>query len=315
MNLGFGNVQGQASRGHRPEFCNEKHGVVLSLLSALLLFHATAGNGEAQGTCENRPAVKRFIQQGNDPAGPYKRRRSAFEQAIRLCPEDPQLYNSLSVLLLKHGAAAAALDCIGRGLRNQAVGLLSAGHANESLAILKQLPADAKTEFYIGMAHRRLGAHEAARQALMRAFESGYPDPYVLYVVIEQDRSLGDKKAGLEHFQIFDHRYPNSPFLHLLLGDAHLAQNQDSEAEREYREALKQNSTLPVVHSKLGYLEFTRAHYAEASDLFRKDIALNPGFAESHLYLGLCLRRLGRNNEAISAFEQAIARDPNSLNA
>src|SRR2546425_9382610 len=32
-------VQGQASRGHRPEFCNEKHGVDLSLLSALLLFH------------------------------------------------------------------------------------------------------------------------------------------------------------------------------------------------------------------------------------------------------------------------------------
>jgi tetratricopeptide (TPR) repeat protein len=302
-----------------------KHALVLSLLVGFWPCSGIAGNGESQAACENRPAVKSLIQEGNDLAGPYDRRRAAFEQAIRHCPEDPKLYNTLSVLLMKHGAFADAIDSISRGLRvdpanpelrfNRAVALLSAGRASESLAILRQLPAGAATEFYIGMAHRGLGEHEAARQALLRAFELGYPDPYVLYAVIEQDRSLGDKKAGLEHFQIFDQRYPNSPFLHLLLADAYLAQNQDSEAEREYLEALKQNSTLPVVHSKLGYLEFSRAHYAEAADFFRKDIALNPGFAESHLYLGLCLRRLGRNNEAISSFEQAIARDPNSLNA
>lgn len=193
--------------------------------------------------------------------------------------------------------------------------LESAGRAAEALEVLGRLPADAKTQFYIGMAHRRLGNHETARTALLKAFASGYQDPYVLYAVIEQDRELGDEKAGLEHFQLLDQRFPNSPWLHLLLGDAYLTRNQDVEAEGEYREALKQSPSLPVVHSKLGFLEFTRANYTEAADFFRQEIALDPEFAESYLYLGLCLRRLEKNAESIPAFEHAIARDPNTLNA
>lgn len=279
----------------------------------------------AQASCQERADVKKLIQQGNNPALSYKRQEAAFLGAIRFCPNDPQIYRALSVLLIKDGAIDAALSWIDRGLRlapadpglrfSQGVALLSSGRAAEALDVLKQLNPDAKTEFYIGMAQRKLGAHEAARQALMQAFESGYQDPYLLYVVIEQDRALGQKKIGLEHFQILDQRFPNSPFLHLLLGDAHLEQHQDTEAEREYREALKQDPSLPLVHSKLGFLEFTRARYAEAADFFQQDIAVNPDFAESYLYLGLCLRRLGKNVEAIRAFEHAIARDANSLNA
>lgn len=295
----------------------------LGLMFAFCFFQS--GVAMAQQSCLERVDVKKLIRRGNDLALPRKTQEAAFQGAIKLCPNDPQIYSALSVLLIKDGAIDAALRWIDRGLHlapgnpglrfSQGVALLSSGRAAEALDVFKQLNPDAKTEFYVGMAHRKLGAHEAARQAFMQAFELGYQDPYLLYVVIEQDRALGQKKEGLEHFQILDQKFPNSPYLHLLLGDAYLDQNQDTEAEREYREALKQNSSLPLVHAKLGFLEFTRARYAEAADLFRQDIAANPDFAESYLYLGLCLRRLGENVEAISAFEQAIARDANSLNA
>src|SRR5882724_1002967 len=132
-----------------------KHALVLSLFVGLWPYPGIAGNGEPPGACENRPAVKSLIQEGNALAGPYDSRRAAFEQAIRHCPEDPKLYNTLSVLLMKHGAFAAALDSISRGLRvepanpelrfNRAVALLSVGRASDSLAILKQLPAGAAT--------------------------------------------------------------------------------------------------------------------------------------------------------------------------
>jgi tetratricopeptide (TPR) repeat protein len=296
-----------------------------AVLAATLLSHAVSLGAAGASVCEDHPPVKRLIEQATDEAAPYANRRSAFEEALRLCSDDPGSYAAYSVLLLKHGELPAALDWIHRGLKiapensglrlSLGVALLSAGRASEALEVLDKLPADAKTEFYVGMANRHLGVHEAARRALLRAFELGYPDPYVLYVVIEQDLALGDKQAGLQHFQLLDQRFPNSPFLHLLLGDAHLSRNEDAEAEEEYRQALTENPALPVVHSKLGFLEFSRARYPEAVDLFRQEIALDPDFAGSYLYLGLCLRRLENNKEAIPAFEQAITRDSRSLNA
>ena len=298
--------------------------VVLGLTASACLPQAY-GQAPAPTACEDSGSAKKLIEKSNNAAATYEDRRQALEQALKLCPGTPPLYNAVSILLLKHGAAAEALDWINRGLRvapqnielrvSLAVALESTGRAAEALQVLQQLPADSKTAFYIGMAQRQLGDHEAARKALLQAFESGYQDPYVLYVVIEQDRILGDKKAGLEHFQLFDQRFPKSPWLHLLLGDAYLTRNQDVEASAEYKEALKENPTLPVVHSKLGFLEFTRANYTEAAELFRQEIAIDPDLSESYVYLGLCLRRLEKNAEAIPAFEQAIARDPNSLNA
>jgi tetratricopeptide (TPR) repeat protein len=297
----------------------------LAGLAATLLFYTVPIQAAEASACEDRPPVKHLIEQTTDEAASYANRRSAFEEVLHLCPENPGSYAAYSVLLLKHGDGPAALDWIHRGLEiapensglrlSLGVALLSAGRGSEALEVLSKLPTDAKTEFYIGMANRQLGAHESARGALLRAFELGYPDPYVLYVVVEQDLVLGDKQAGLRHFQLLDQRFPNSPFLHLLLGDAHLSRNEDAEAEEEYRQALKENPSLPVVHSKLGFLEFSRARYTEAVDLFRQEIALAPDFAGSYLYLGLCLRRLQNNQEAIPAFEQAIARDSKSLNA
>jgi tetratricopeptide (TPR) repeat protein len=297
----------------------------LSLVVTLSLFQAAATGLAESPACEDNPGTKKLIQEASDPAGPYTDRRHAFEQALQLCSSNPRLYGALAIFLLKHGAIGDALDWINRGLRvapenaelrfSLGVALESAGRAAEALDVLGRLPADAKTEFYIGMAHRLLGNHETARRALLQAFASGYQDPYVLYAVIEQDRDLGDEKAGLEHFQLLDQRFPSSPWLHLLLGDAYLTRNQDVDAEGEYREALKQGPSLPVVHSKLGFLEFTRANYTEAADFFRQEIELDPEFAESYLYLGLCLRRLEKNGEAIPAFEHAIARDPNIVNA
>lgn len=266
--------------------------------------------------------MKTRIQRGNDLKNPYEERRAALEQAITFCPADPGLYNVLSVLLLQHHDFDAALRWIHRGLQaaptstelrlNLSVALLAVGRAEEALKVLKQLPKGPKTEFYTGMTYRTLGDHKAARQALAKAFELGYEDPYVLYALIEQDRALGEKEDGLKDFQMLDQRFPDSPYLHLVLGDAYLAKHKTDEAEHEYREASKLNPDLPLVHFKLGYIEFTGGRDAVAVELFRKEIALDPDFPESYLYLGACLRKLGRSKEALPVLEQAIAHDPNS---
>lgn len=291
-------------------------------LAAGLLFAFPAAYPQAPPGCASQAAVKDWAQQGNDPQCPFDKRRNAFEQALAACPSRADLYNGLAVLLLQHRDFDLALQWIRRGLQvaptdsglklDLGVALLATGRTPDALTLLQQLPSGPQREFYLGMAYRSQGNHGAARQALAKAFAQGYEDPYVLYALIEQERLLGEKEAGLEHFRIFDQRFPNSPFLHLLLGDAYLFKDSQAEAENEYRQALGLDPNLPVVNFRLGYVEFKNARYPQAAEFFRKEIELSPAFADSYLYLGASLHRLGRNEAALPFLQQAVTRNPHS---
>lgn len=297
--------------------------VLSSFLLALLAGgitgpHAVAGS---HANCREQAAVREILRKAEDKSQPYQNRREAYEGALKLCSQDPSLYSALSALLLEHQDTETALKWLKRGLAiapNDAnltlydgVALLSAGHPDQALDALKKLPPTGRSEFYLGMAYRALREHKQAQQALSKAFAMGFDDPYVLYVLIEQDRELGEKEAGLRDFRTFYERFPGSVWLHMLYGDAYLAKNDDSNAEAEYEQALKIKPDLPVANYQLGFIAFKRSRYSEAEEHFRKEIALNPTFAAAYLYLGTTLRRLGKNPEALPFLEQAVARDPN----
>ncbi len=294
-------------------------------LGALSYFNAGAGVVMGGDLCRDQRPVQVLLQQANDTNRSYDNRRAAYSRAIQLCPSDSALYTGLSGLLLQHEDTSTALAWIHRGLQvipgdpeltlSLGVALLVAGRPEEALPVLKKLPATAKGDFYLGMAYRALRNYSAAQQAFSNAFAMGYDDPYVLYVLIEQDKALGDKDAGLRHFRTFDEHFPHSPWLHVLLGDAYLSKEDYAQAEAEYRQALELSPNLPIVHFQVGFLAFRRADYATAADNFRKEIALNPTMAESYLYLATTLRRLGRNSEALPLLQQAMNRDPNSAQA
>ncbi len=261
------------------------------------------------------------MRQAEDQSRPFQDRRTAYEAAIRACPREPQLYAGISALLLEHQEAPAALAWIKRGLHvaprdpslltYHGVALLSAGEPEAALVALKDASPTPRTWFYLGMTYRALRDPKHSAEALRRAFESGYDDPYVLYVLIEQDRELRDKEAGLADFRMFSQKFPNSPWLHMLYGNAYLARNENSQAADEYAQAAKLDPKLPIVHYQLGFIWLDRGKYAEAADDFREEIRLNPTFAQAYLYLGTALRGLGKNQEAIPYLQEAVRRDPN----
>ena len=195
---------------------------------------------------------------------------------------------------------------------DKAVALIAAGHAESAIPILDTLSATAHSQFYLGMAKRALGDHLGAHQALSKAAELGYQDPYIFYVLIEQDRDLHDKPAGLRDFQTLAQRWPNSPWLHVVLGDAYMSRYDDKNAGSEYAQALALNPQMPVIHFQLGCLAFSHDDRARAAEEFRKEIAVDPEFGEPYLYLGLILRREGKDEEALPVLKRATALDPNS---
>ena len=290
----------------------------------LILASTLQGSRSADSSpCSGQPAFLELIRKGGHGRLAYAERKIAYERAAELCPSQVDTYHSLSVLLLQHRDFEEGLRWIRRGLRvapdnpqlktDEAVSLLSEGHPQESLVILNRLPTSAQGQFYLGMAYRALGDHKPAQQAFSRALTLGYQDPYVLYVLIEQDRALHDKNQGLSDFQTLQERFPNSPWLHMVLGDAYLSRYNDSNAKLEYQQVLELNPELPIVHFQLGFIDFNRADYSHAAEEFRREIDLNPGFGQTFLYLGTTLRRLGKNKEALPLLKRAVTLDPKSV--
>ncbi|HEX5482527.1 MAG TPA: tetratricopeptide repeat protein [Terriglobia bacterium] len=291
-------------------------------MSAILLALPTApACADSQNACRGNTQVEDALRKGGNSQLSPELRKQAYEDAIRQCPHELAAYNNLSVLLLQNHDLTGALSVIHRGLQiaprdsalnlDWGVALLALGKPEKALPVLKSLPSTPKGEFYLGMAYRALRDHKAAQQALSESFKTGYDDPYVLYALIEQDQALHDKAAGLRDFRTFSERFPNSAWLHLLLGNAYASQHDESNAETEYRKAADLDPKLPIVHFKLGRIAFDRSHYPEALTDFQKEIAVNPAFGEAYLYLGTCLRRMGETSKALSYLQQAVKRDPN----
>jgi tetratricopeptide (TPR) repeat protein len=293
----------------------------LAGLALVTVFLSTMAYGRTGDSCLGSPEVQELAADGANTQLPYTRRKSAYEQAIKLCPGQPSLYHSLAVLALQNHDFSGDLHWLRAGLRlwpenpqlqlDEAVALISDGHPEDSLSILTKLPVSAHSQFYLGMAERALGNHKAAQQALSKALDLGSQDPYVLYVLIEQDRDLDDKEAGLRDFQTLARRFPDSAWLHVVLGDAYMSRYEDSSAQSEYRQALAIDPHLPVIHFQLGCLAFSHDNRTLAAEEFRKEIDLDPAFSRAYLYLGLILRRDGKNREALPMLERAVALEPN----
>lgn len=323
----------QCRGGHPPKRLfivrDRTFGLLLVWLSCLAFFFPVTLRASQSGAshdsgvpkCAQQKQFDTLLAKGSNAKVSVADRQTALEGAVKLCPKDPAAYESLTALSLQQQDFQQALTWDHRGLKVAprnfnlilALGtvLLSGGRPQDALAVFKNLPPNAQTEFYLGMTYRALRNHKAAREALSKSYAMGYHDPYVLYVLIEQDHDLRDTKAGLKDFRTLYQRFPRSPWLHLLLGNAYEAQHNITDAEAEYKKAAKLDPNLPIVHFSLGLIEFDRSDYKAAIQDFSQETKVDPAFGRAYLYIGATLRRMGKNREAIPYLEKAIARDPN----
>ncbi len=275
-----------------------------------------------QTSCSKSLDAAKLIGQAGDTHLTLEQRKGDYETALRLCPRSTEAYHALTLLLLANQDPEGALRWVRHGLQaiprdpiltaDWAAVLLAAGKPQDAIQELAGMPSSARIEYYRGLAFRATRNDRAAQQAFSKAFDLGYPDPYLLYSLIEEDHVLGDQEAGLQHFKIFSERYPNSPWLHVLLGNAYASRHDAANAESEYKQSLDLDPDLPVVHYALGRLAFDRGDYLSAEKDFRREIELDPAFGEAYLYLGVTLRRQGKDADALPFLEKAAERDPNS---
>lgn len=309
-----------AAYAHALNITRFRCGWVAAALALWLSFAPSSRGAPLAATCD-RQAFQALITRGADQNVPLASREAALEKAAGLCPLDPLPYHSLGALSLQAGDIGQSLLWIRKGLESDphdpilgcdlGAALLAAGKPEQALKPLERLPPSARVEFYLGMANRALRRHKTAREALARSYALGDKDPYVLYALIEQDKALHDTQAGLNDFQTLARDFPDSAWLHLLLGNAYQSRQDSAGAVEEYQKAASLDPRLPIVHFQLGRIAFDRAQFQEAIADFHREVDLDPSFGEAYLYLGASLHRTGKNREAIPFLEEAVARDPN----
>jgi tetratricopeptide (TPR) repeat protein len=108
---------------------------------------------------------------------------------------------------------------------------------------------------------------------------------------------------------------PTAPRPLELLGDVNASLLRYDRAAARYQAYLAIDDQSPRVLYKLGLVRYRAAQPVEGITALRKALTLSPRFAEAQYLLGLCLRDVRRNGEALSVLARAVEFAPTLLPA
>lgn len=137
-----------------------------------------------------------------------------------------------------------------------------------------------------------------------------HPDDYRLWTVHGMAAAgLGNAPPALSDYE---HALGLAPgYLPALEGAAQTSLQLHHPAARMFvSEILAQRPEDPSAHTLLGIIEYREGHCALAADAFARAVPVMNSQPEALTDNGTCLAALKRNNEAVTAFTQALALDP-----
>ena len=103
---------------------------------------------------------------------------------------------------------------------------------------------------------------------------------------------------------------PSAPALYYLTGEALLTLEKPEQAAQHYENALQVKPEFDEAANRLAEVRFAQKRYQEALELYQGLAAKNPDDASTHSNMGAVLFLLGRPEQALQKFEQALSLDP-----
>ena len=179
--------------------------------------------------------------------------------------------------------------------------LLAQGYAAEAIPHLER----AHEQGALGIAQLENGQFAEAITNLQAALQKRPNDPDLLYY-------LG-RASGLLSKQSIDTllaAYPDSARAQQSMAENYFVLRQMPEAEKLYEQALQSRPNTPNLHLELGQVFAMTSRWPQAEDQFRAECKLQPGNAEAAFRLGDALLHEGKTKEARSELERADKLQP-----
>jgi tetratricopeptide (TPR) repeat protein len=254
----------------------------VSLFLALPLWGQTAGTFELNAA--QLRAASGHLQQGN------------AEQAIRECKG----------VLASDPRSAPAHMLLGQAYLSQGSIAMIAEAKAELQQALDLDPHLLWARFYLAKIYIDLGLNEKAEEQLKRGLEERPNVPHFLSLLGEVRRKLGDPAASLElnrkALQVDATMTP----AHYYMALAYLDLKQEDAAMGELESSIHSAYVAPEMYLALAPLYATRRRFAEAEELCRKAIALDPSRPEAYLNLARLYNAQHASDKALDALRKAL---------
>jgi tetratricopeptide (TPR) repeat protein len=240
-----------------------------------------------------------------------------------LAPRNPQIQFNIGLSSLRLGQPKQAVPALRLALTDPT--LTSEAH------------------YLLGAAYFESADYSEVAAELSELRDSSHAE-HVLYMLEESYRLTGKVSEAQQMFHQLNSRFPDSPWVHYLMGAVFESQADHEKAIAEYEAALAKNPKLPNANFAIGYIYWqdkafekakpwlnkelsvqpchalacfylaetarTNGDPAAAAALYRRSIACEDRNAKTHMGLGIALTALHRNDEAVAEFRRAIDLDP-----
>lgn len=228
-----------------------------------------------------------------EQAGRSEEAAAAYEEALRLTPNDPDL-------LLELGTYH-----------------LHAGQKEEAIRLLEQcvriLPGDGDAQFYLAQAYHLNGQNDLALSAIRRAVKAEPDNPSIWQKYGELLCDTGEQKAALTALLKAQHADTSLPMIDydIALTDYRLT---DFKAALPYavRAAASQPNSVPALEL-LADVDSKLARWQEAKQSFQRILAVKPDDVESILGLGQCELELKNYPAAVEKLQLVLQLAPTRL--
>jgi Flp pilus assembly protein TadD len=159
--------------------------------------------------------------------------------------------------------------------------------------------------------------YPSARQFLLSAKKRFADQLGFQYQMALTDVCLQRFSDAISELESLERENPGLANVQFLLGGAHELGGDFAKAETAYRKAIHRAPQDSSYYRLLGSLLQKQgpARIAEATQLLRQALALDPGEAENKVALARCLEKQGQLDEAGTLLEQAVESNPSSRRA
>ena len=178
---------------------------------------------------------------------------------------------------------------------------------------VEQRPDFALGSINLGLALNALGRSKEAETHLRHALELNPQNVNSFQKLIELLTPQGRYEEAIDLITLAAASAPDSTQaaeLHFLMGKTAQENGQPEAAAEHYVHTLEMDPHHGQTLHWLAMLRLEQQRYAEALELFQRLIALHPEDAATYSNMGIALIFLGRNDEALQRFDQALALDP-----
>jgi len=244
----------------------------------------------------------------------------AYEQAIRLAPDDVNLYVPLTRLLVLKGRPEEAVDWGEKGVDVApesapawaVLGLAYdwAGRVPEAIeACLRAVeldPAYAEAYAYLAEAYTDDGRVEKGLEAAQKALELAprNVDAHRAYGYVLEH--LGNWSGAIEAYQKALEVHPYLAHLYLDIGRNYLALADTASALQAFQQAVELDPKRPDALDQLGWTYFAIEDYELAQSYLEQAIEADPNYAPAYGHLATTYWVRRNYESAIPNFEKAI---------